>query len=74
MRISKEIQAFASGKDAAFQPERRAQPSPGVGDAGREILRQRALPLIDGKHACHSDLVPDGDRARSLQVALGAKG
>jgi phosphomethylpyrimidine synthase len=74
MRISKEIQAFASGKDAAFQPERRAQPSPGVGDAGREILRKRALPLIDGKHACHSDLVPDGDRARSLQAALGAKG
>src|SRR5437764_230146 len=36
MRISKEIQEFASGKDAAFQPERRATPSPGAGDAGRE--------------------------------------
>src|SRR5690242_10927599 len=74
MRISKEIQEFASGKDAAFQPERRAQQSPGVGDAGREMLRQRALPSIDGKHACHSDLVPDVDRAQALQAALGAKG
>jgi len=74
MRISKEIQAFASGKDAAFQPERRAQPSPGVGEAGREMLRQRALPVVGGKHACHSDLVPEVERARAVQAAVGAKG
>src|SRR5205809_1074127 len=72
MRISKEIQAFASGKDAGFQPARRAQRSPGVGEEGRELLRQRgaALPVIDGKHACHSDHVPDAERARAVQTAL----
>jgi phosphomethylpyrimidine synthase len=69
MRISKEIQAFASGKDAAFQPERTAKRSPGVGDEGRELLRKRAavLPVVEGKHACHSDHVPDAERARALQ-------
>jgi phosphomethylpyrimidine synthase len=69
MRISKEIQAFASGKDAAFQPERPAKPSPGVGEAGRELLRRRAteVPVVEGKHACHSDLVADAERARALQ-------
>jgi len=70
MRISKEIQAFASGKDDAFQPERRALRSPGVGEAGRELLRQRArvLPVVDGKHACHSEHTPDAERARELQA------
>jgi phosphomethylpyrimidine synthase len=73
MRISKEIQAFASGKDAAFQPERTAKRSPGVGEEGRELLRRRAavLPVVDGKHACHSDLVPDAERARAVQEAIG---
>ncbi len=72
MRISKEIQAFASGKDAAFQPERRAMQSPGVGDEGRDLLRRRAdaLPVVAGKHACHSD-VADEHRAREVQEALG---
>ena len=76
MRISKEIQGFASGKDAAFQPERTAARSPGVSEAGRELLRRRAgaLPVIDGKHACHSDHVPDAERARVVQVELGTKG
>jgi phosphomethylpyrimidine synthase len=71
MRISKEIQAFASGKDAAFQPERTARRSPGVDDEGRDLLRRRAaaLPVVDGKHACHSDLVGDAERARAVQEA-----
>ena len=70
MRISKEIQAFASGKDDAFQPERRAVRSPGVGEAGRALLRERArvLPVVDGKHACHSEHTPDAERARELQA------
>jgi len=70
MRISKEIEAFASGKDPDFQPERRAVRSPGVGDEGRELLRQRAraLPVIDGKHACHSELTPSAEDARVLQT------
>ena len=72
MRISKEIVAFASGKDAEFQPERRAARSPGVTEAGRELLRQRAaaVPVVEGKHACHSDHVPDAERARVVQESL----
>ena len=70
MRISKEIEAFASGKDPNFQPERKAVPSPGVGDEGRELLRQRAgaLPVVEGKHACHSELTPRAEDAKALQV------
>jgi hypothetical protein len=68
MRISKEIQAFASGKDAAFQPARPATRSPGVGVEGRALLRQRALPVVDGKHACHSERVADADEARRIQA------
>src|SRR5204863_5080241 len=51
MRISKEIQSFASGKDAAFQPSQRAARSPGVSAAGRALLAQRGtLPVVDGHH------------------------
>jgi phosphomethylpyrimidine synthase len=69
MRISKEIEAFASGKDPEFQPERRSRRSPGVGDEGRVLLRQRArvLPVVGGKHACHSDVTADAARAREVQ-------
>jgi phosphomethylpyrimidine synthase len=76
MRISKEIVAFASGKDPAFQPERRAMRSPGVTGGGRDLLRERAraLPIVDGRRACHSDRVPDAERARALQDAAVAKG
>jgi phosphomethylpyrimidine synthase len=70
MRISKEIVAFTSGKEAAFQPERRAMPSPGTSEAGRELLRQRALPVIEGRHACHSDHVPEPEQARAVQEEL----
>ncbi len=72
MRISKEIGAFASGKDAAFQPERRAKPSPGVGEEGAKLLARRrsVLPVVDEKHACHSDLVPDSDEAKKLQQRM----
>jgi phosphomethylpyrimidine synthase len=69
MRISKEIAEFSSGKDPAFQPERKSMPSPGMGDAGRDLIAQRAerLPVVDGKHACHSERVADADEARRLQ-------
>jgi phosphomethylpyrimidine synthase len=74
MRISKEIQAFASGKDPEFQPERSVLRSPGVSDAGRELLARRAavVPVVDGKHACHSDVVPDEEQARAVQNAVAA--
>src|SRR5207247_5164547 len=64
MRISKEIQEFASGKDPDFQPARRAGQSPGVGGEGRKLLGQRAVPVVAGKHACHSEQVADAERAR----------
>jgi phosphomethylpyrimidine synthase len=75
MRISKEIVEFASGKDPAFQPERKAKPSPGVGDEGRVLLAARGtLPVVEGKHACHSDLAAEAATARSLQDAALARG
>ena len=69
MRISKEIVEFASGKDAEYQPERRSARSPGVTDEGRALLEQRAriLPTVGDKHACHSELTPEAERARSIQ-------
>src|SRR5450756_1020271 len=72
MRISKEIEAFASGKDPNFQPERRVLHSPGVADDGRELLRQRAaaLPVQDGKHACHSDVTANPDDAKMVQAEV----
>src|SRR6185503_4918492 len=71
MRISKEIVAFASGKDPGFQPVRTAMRSPGVSDEGRALLRQRGtLPIVDGKHACHSDLVSEPVEAKVLQDAV----
>jgi phosphomethylpyrimidine synthase len=75
MRISKEIVAFTSGKDPEFQPERRAKPSPGVGDLGRELLERRAahLPVVDGRRACHSEHVADAGRARAVQEELAEK-
>ena len=72
MRISKEIVAFASGKDAAFQPERPAARSPGVTEAARDLLQRRAvvLPVVEGQHACHSDRAPDAGAAQALQATV----
>jgi len=74
MRISKEIVAFTSGKDPDFQPERRAKPSPGISDGGRDLLARRAaeVPVLEGKRACHSELVADAGIARAVQEELGA--
>ena len=76
MRISKEIQEFASGKDPSFQPARRAAPSPGVGAEGRELLARRAatLPTVGDRHACHSDLVEDADEARRIHAEASVPG
>lgn len=75
MRISKEIDIFASGKDPAFQPMRRAARSPGVSEEAKELLRLRrsALPVVDGKHVCHSDHVADARQAEELQAAALAE-
>jgi phosphomethylpyrimidine synthase len=72
LRISKEITEFASGKEAAFQPSRPAMRSPGVSDEGRALLEQRgSLPVVDGKHACHSDLVSEPADAKSRRTSSG---
>jgi phosphomethylpyrimidine synthase len=70
MRISKEIEEFASGKDADFQPERRVQRSPGVGREGLELLAKRAttVPVVDGRRVCHSELTPEETAARAAQA------
>ncbi|MFN7972333.1 MAG: phosphomethylpyrimidine synthase ThiC [Acidobacteriota bacterium] len=70
MRISKEISEFESGKDDAFQPAAKAQPSPGVDAEGESFLRRRVttLPVVDGRHACHSDRAAGEEEAREIQL------
>ncbi len=62
MRISKEIAEFASGKDAAFQPERVAAQSPGLTEVQMELLAERG-----SKPACHSDNVAEPEKAKAIQ-------
>jgi phosphomethylpyrimidine synthase len=62
MRISKEIVQFASGKEAAFQPDRKATKSPGLTPEQKTLLAQRGK-----KAACHSDNVADAEKAKRLQ-------
>ena len=82
VRISKEIQEFASGKDAEAQPAKRAIVSPGVSEVGVDILKQRGnlsqeeimklahRKLAEGgkKADCHSDNVADPDEAKVVQL------
>jgi phosphomethylpyrimidine synthase len=77
VRISKEITDFYSGKDESSQPEKRALPSPGVSNAGVEVLNQRKNLSPDeimrlahkGKKAdCHSDNVPIPDDAKLVKL------
>ena len=79
VRISKEIQEFASGKDAAAQPAKKAMPSPGVSGDGKEVLRQRAvlseaeirrLAHKGEKAPCHSDQVADPQEAKRVQLQV----
>ena len=79
MRISKEIQEFASGKAAGYQPQKSATQSTGVSEEGVDLLKRRAVLTQEqirmlahrggGKKAdCHSDNVKDADAARLVQV------
>ena len=77
MRISKEIQEFASGKDPAFQPSKKSAVSSGLTKDGAELLRQRgviterqiqALVHKGRKAPCHSDLVADPAQAQLVQL------
>ena len=78
VRISKEITDFYSGKDEAAQPAKKALASPGVSDAGAELLEKRGVLSQEqihklahkGKKAdCHSDLVADPKEAKLVQVS-----
>jgi phosphomethylpyrimidine synthase len=62
MRISKEIEEFASGKDPEYQPARTAMKSPGLSAEQQDYLDRRGV-----KHACHSDEVQDAEQARRVQ-------
>ena len=79
VRISKEIQEFASGKADGFQrPGDRATRSRALNDAQQEILERRGVLSEDeirrlahkggDKAVCHSDLVADSDAARRIQT------
>ncbi len=77
MRISKEIQEFASGKDAAFAPLKAAAQSTGISQDGVQLLQQRGVLTQKeiqklahrGKpKACHSDVVPDAAKAKLVQL------
>jgi phosphomethylpyrimidine synthase len=77
VRISKEIQDFASGKDEASQPAKRAMKTTGVTDEGVEVLQKRgnltqeqihALAHKGKKAACHSDNVEDEGEAKLVQL------
>jgi phosphomethylpyrimidine synthase len=77
VRISKEIVDFYSGKDAQAQPAKRALASPGVTEAGADVLKQRGILSPDEIHklahkgkkaACHSDNVEDVEQAKLVQL------
>ncbi len=77
VRISREIQSFASGKAAEFQPDARAKVSAALTDDQRAILEKRGvlspeqihkLASKSGKAACHSDNVADAEAAQRVQT------
>ncbi len=77
VRISKEIVDFYSGKDEASQPEKKAIASPGVNDAGAEVLQKRGVLTQEEIHklahkgekaVCHSDNIVDPKTAKLVQI------
>ena len=77
VRISKEIQEFASGKDEHSQPAKTAMKSSGVTEEGVAVLEKRgnltqehihALAHKGHKAACHSDNVSNPDEAKVVQL------
>ena len=77
MRISKEIQEFASGKDENFQPVKASMKSSGISNEGAETLKQRGVLTQEQIHAlahkgkkaeCHSDNVKDDEEAKLVQM------
>jgi phosphomethylpyrimidine synthase len=78
VRISKEIVDFYSGKDDASQPVKKATASPGVNEAGAEVLQKRGVLSQEEIHKlahkgqkadCHSDIVKDEQTAKLVQIS-----
>ncbi len=65
VRISKDIQDFASGDDEEFQPDQKAQSSPGLTKEQREFLEKRGE-----RQDCHSEEVDSEDQAQEIQDKL----
>ena len=79
VRISKEINDFYSGKADQSQPVKKALASPGITEAGADILKQRGnlspeeimrLAHKGKKAACHSDNLKDEEAARDVQKVV----
>jgi phosphomethylpyrimidine synthase len=79
VRISKEIQEFASGKETNFQPAAKVKPSAALSSEQRRILAERGVLSAEAirrltregrKAACHSDLVADPEAAKKVQERL----
>src|SRR5271170_2922222 len=77
VRISKEITDFYSGKDDQSQPAKKAVASPGVNEAGAEVLAKRGILTQEAIHKlahkgkkadCHSDVVKDEASAKLVQI------
>jgi phosphomethylpyrimidine synthase len=77
VRISKEITDFYSGKDEQSQPAKAAMKSPGITEAGADVLKQRGVLSQEEIHklahkgkkaACHSDNVNDEREAKLVQL------
>jgi phosphomethylpyrimidine synthase len=80
MRISKEILEFASGKDEAFQPEKKSMKSEGVTAEGIDLLKQRGILTQEqihalahkgkggGKAVCHTDNIAEPEAAKLVQI------
>ena len=78
VRISKEIEEFASGKEAAYAWERARKSAP-LSPEQQRLLEQRGVLSAaeirrlahKGERAeCHSDLVPDAEDAEAVQRAI----
>ena len=77
VRISKEIVEFYSGKDEESQPEKKVTASPGVNEAGAQVLHKRGVLSQEEIHklahkgtkaVCHSDIVEDPQSAKLVQI------
>ena len=56
---------YAGLDPLAFPGDAPEMPSPALYQGTMHLL-----PVVDGKHACHSEHLPDAERAQAVQAAL----